>query len=127
MPAKKKAVRAAKRGTRLKTSGGRSISQGSFRTSGALYKVQKVSVALGEDVLAWARKRADQQGLSLSAVLTETARLGREEAERRARQDAAWEAFVDWATEGAGLPASEVKAAEQELYGPNANDNSCSD
>ena len=77
--------------------------------------VEKVSVAIGRDVLEWARERANQEGLSLSAVLTEAARMGREAAERRSRQEAAWRAFMDWATEGVGLPASALEAAEREL------------
>ena len=78
--------------------------------------VEKVSVAIGRDVLEWARKRAELEGLSLSAVLTEAVRLGREAAERQARQDAAWAAFKKWALKGRkGLPASALEAAEREL------------
>lgn len=79
--------------------------------------VEKVSVAIGRDVLEWARERAEREGLSLSAVLTEAARLGRDAEERRARQEAAWTAFVDWATEGQGLPAAALEDAERELGG----------
>ena len=78
--------------------------------------VEKVSVAIGRDVLDWARKRAELQGLSLSAVLTEAARLGREAAERQARQEAAWSAFRKWAVKGRkGLSAAALEAAEREL------------
>jgi len=78
--------------------------------------VEKVSVAIGLDVLEWARKRAEAEGISLSAVLTEAARRGREAAERQARQDAAWAAFKKWAGKGRkGLSAEALEAAELEL------------
>jgi hypothetical protein len=42
--------------------------------------VEKLSVTLSKDVLAWARKRARTQGVSLSALLSEIVarRLGRD-------------------------------------------------
>ncbi|MDH5673174.1 MAG: hypothetical protein OEZ06_13545 [Myxococcales bacterium] len=72
-------------------------------------------MAIGRDVLEWARERAEREGLSLSAILTEAARLGRETAERRIRQDAAWSEIVKSATEGEGLPDSALEAAERAL------------
>jgi hypothetical protein len=79
--------------------------------------VEKVSVAIGREELEWARGRAEQQGTSLSAVLTHVARTFREQEARRARQDAAWGAFTEWATEGEGLPPETIEAAQQELRG----------
>ena len=76
-------------------------------------------MAIGRDVLEWARKRAELQGLSLSAVLTEAVRLGREAAERKARQDAAWTSFKKWAVKGRkGLSTAALEAAERELSDP---------
>jgi hypothetical protein len=77
--------------------------------------VEKVSVAIGLDELEWARGRAERDGVSLSAVLTEAARKARDLEERWARQDAAWKSFVDWATEGKGLSTETLEAAQREL------------
>ena len=79
--------------------------------------VEKVSVAIGRDELEWARGRAEREGVSLSAVLTDAARVARELEARRARQDTAWWAFMDWATEGEGLPTEAFEAAQKELDG----------
>lgn len=80
--------------------------------------VEKVSVALGRDVLEWARERAARDGLSLSAVLTEIARLGRDAAERATQQEAAWAEFVGWATDGEGVSHDALADAARELDGP---------
>lgn len=80
--------------------------------------VEKISVALGRDVLQWARERAARDGLSLSAVLTEIARLGRDAAERAAEQQAAWDEFVGWATDGDGVSPEALADAARELDGP---------
>lgn len=79
--------------------------------------VKKVSVAIGLDELEWARGRAERDGTSLSAVLTEATRAAREFEARRVRQDAAWLSFLEWATEGAGLPTGALEAAQRELGG----------
>lgn len=77
--------------------------------------VEKVSLAIGREELEWARQRAERQGTSLSAVLTEAARVARELEAHRARQDAAWGAFLAWATEGEGVSPEALEAAQREL------------
>jgi hypothetical protein len=77
--------------------------------------VEKVSVAIGRDELEWARERAEREGTSLSAVLTDAARVARDLEARRTRQDAAWASFLEWATEGQGLPPGALAAAQREL------------
>jgi hypothetical protein len=77
--------------------------------------VEKVSVALGRDELEWARERAEREGTSLSAVLTQATRQVRELEAAQARQDAAWAEFLEWATDGKGLPEEAVAAAAAEL------------
>ena len=79
--------------------------------------VEKVSVAIGLEELEWARSRSERQGISLSAVLTEAARAAREREARQARQNASWEAFVAWASDGKGVSRKSLLAAEQELNG----------
>jgi len=79
--------------------------------------VEKVSVAIGNDELEWARERARREGSSLSAVLTDAARVARELEQQKARQEAAWRAFVEYATEGQGLSAEAIEAAARELDG----------
>ena len=79
--------------------------------------VEKVSVAIGREELEWARERAEREGTSLSAVLTYAARAFREQEARRARKDAAWLSFMEWATEGEGLTTGALEAAERELRG----------
>lgn len=77
--------------------------------------VKKVSVAIGQDELAWARRRAEREGTSLSAVLTDATRAAREIETRRKKQQAAWSAFAKWATAGKRLPPTAIAAAEREL------------
>jgi Arc/MetJ-type ribon-helix-helix transcriptional regulator len=77
--------------------------------------VEKVSVALGLEDLAWLRERAEQQRASLSAVLTAAIRATREREALRERQRASLETYVTWATDGEGLPAEVVAEAEREL------------
>jgi Arc/MetJ-type ribon-helix-helix transcriptional regulator len=77
--------------------------------------VEKVSVALGLDDLAWLRERAEQQRASLSAVLTAAIRTTREREALHERQRASLEAYVNWATDGKGLPPEVVADAEREL------------
>ncbi len=77
--------------------------------------VEKVSVAIGRDELEWARERAERDGTSLSAVLTGATRTARELEAHRARQDAAWAAYLEWATDGKGLPQDALAAAVDEL------------
>jgi hypothetical protein len=68
----------------------------------------KVSVALGEDELAWARSVARREGKSLSAVLTESL------AERR--RLAALREVIDWMQKGEEpLSQDELAAANREL------------
>jgi hypothetical protein len=68
----------------------------------------KVSVALGEDELAWARSVARREGKSLSAVLTESL------AERR--RLAALRQVIDWMQKGEEpLSQDELAAANREL------------
>jgi hypothetical protein len=38
----------------------------------------KISVSIGESELDWAKKRAEREGVSLSAVVTEAVRLARQ-------------------------------------------------
>ncbi|MEM1032949.1 MAG: hypothetical protein AAGN82_21565 [Myxococcota bacterium] len=74
-------------------------------------KVEKVSVAIGKRELAWARGRAAREGTSLSAVLRDAARVARQVEEARARQEAAWAAFLDGATDGRGLTSDDLASA----------------
>lgn len=68
----------------------------------------KVSVAIGEEELAWARALARREGKSLSAVLTESL------AERR--RLAALHEVVAWMGEGESpLSAAELAAARRAL------------
>jgi hypothetical protein len=68
----------------------------------------KVSVALGEDELEWARSVARREGKSLSAVLTESL------AERR--RLAALREVIDWMQKGEEpLSQDELAAANREL------------
>jgi hypothetical protein len=77
--------------------------------------VEKVSVALSQEVLGWARQRAEQQGTSVSAVLSEAAQVARELERRRARQRRAWVTYVKWATDGQGISREDLDAAAREL------------
>lgn len=77
--------------------------------------VKKVTVALGRDEYAWAKKQAKRTGTSVSAVLTQAAREARETAERVARQEAAWAEVEAWLTAGAALGADELEDARREL------------
>jgi hypothetical protein len=68
----------------------------------------KVSVAIGEDELAWARSVARREGKSLSAVLTESL------AERR--RLAALREVVRWMAKGQPpLSRQELASAERDL------------
>ncbi len=70
----------------------------------------KVSVAIGEDELAWARAVARRDGKSLSGVVTESL------AERK--RLAALREVVSWMGEGeAPLSEEELDAANRELAG----------
>ena len=70
----------------------------------------KVSVAIGEDELEWARAFARREGKSLSAVLTESL------AERR--RLTALRAVVSWMGRGEEpLSKEELDAAHRELFG----------
>src|SRR5688500_6271926 len=71
-------------------------------------KVEKLSVTLSKDDLAWARRRAKAQGVSLSAVLSEA--LG-----WRRRQDA-WDAWLKQAI-AEPFNDAELEAARRELDG----------
>jgi hypothetical protein len=77
--------------------------------------VEKVSLAIGREELEWAREQAERKGTSLSAVLTSAARLARRVEARRTRQQAAWQSFLAWATDGEGLSPEAVRAAADEL------------
>lgn len=69
----------------------------------------KVSVAIGEDELSWARSVARREGKSLSAVVTESL------SERR--RLAALRDVVDWMGEGdAPLSAAELAAAKRAIH-----------
>jgi hypothetical protein len=72
---------------------------------------EKTSVAIGRDELAWARERAERDGTSLSAVVTE--------AIRRRKQLEAWVELRD-ALLGGQEPISlaEARAMEAELFPP---------
>ncbi|MBZ0251221.1 MAG: hypothetical protein K8F93_16320 [Burkholderiales bacterium] len=62
--------------------------------------VKKVSLAIGREELAWARKRAKHEGRSVSSVLTEVVRLARQAEIERARRRDAWSEVLAWALEG---------------------------
>lgn len=70
--------------------------------------VEKLSLTLSKDDLAWARKRAKAQGISLSALLSEIVA-------RRRRQ----ESWNEWLKEVGEAPftAEEIEAARRELDG----------
>ena len=79
--------------------------------------VRKVSLAIGNEALSWAEKRARRRKTSVSAVLTEAAlRLRDLEAEIE-RQDEAWTKFLAEATAGRGLSAAERARGHRELDG----------
>jgi Arc/MetJ-type ribon-helix-helix transcriptional regulator len=80
-------------------------------------KVEKVSVAIGLEDLAWARERADREGASLSSVLTAAIRATRERETRLAHQRRALDRYLAWATKGKPLTAEEIEAAQRELDG----------
>jgi hypothetical protein len=71
-------------------------------------KVEKLSITLSKEDLAWARKTAKHMRVSLSALLTEIVA-------RRRRQ----EAWDDWAREAVDPPftAAERESARRELNG----------
>ena len=71
-------------------------------------KVEKLSLTLSKADLVWARKRAKQQGVSLSALLSEMLA-------RRRRQ----EVWDDWLRQVLDTPFSvdELEAARRELDG----------
>lgn len=77
--------------------------------------VKKVSVAIGREELAWAKKRAKHEGRSISAVLTEVVREARQAEAKRARQRDAWRVFLEWATGEHPLTDEEVEAGRREL------------
>lgn len=79
--------------------------------------VEKVSVAIGLEDLAWLRDRAEHEGASLSAVLTAAIRATREREAKVERQRRAVEAYVGWATDGEGLSHDELEVARRELAG----------
>lgn len=80
-------------------------------------KVEKVSVAIGREDLEWARERADREGASLSSVLTAAIRATREREGKLAKQRAALDTYIAWATKGKPLTAKELEAARRELEG----------
>ena len=71
-------------------------------------KVEKLSVTLSKADLAWARKRAKAQGVSLSALLSEV--VG-----RRRRQEA-WDTWLKQAIDQPFTEA-ELEAARREVDG----------
>jgi hypothetical protein len=77
--------------------------------------LSNVSVVLDVDDLAWLRKRAEQQRVSLVEVLTVIIRAAREGDAMHERRRASLEAYVNWATDGNGLPPEVVANAEREL------------
>ncbi len=77
--------------------------------------VRKISVAIGQDELAWAQSRAKRDGTSVSAVLTNAARAARDAEAQRRRQRKAWAAFLSWATDGEGLADEDLDAGAREL------------
>jgi hypothetical protein len=51
---------------------------------GAMSNTAKISISIADpDLLAWAKKRAEQTGVSLSAVFTEAVRIERQTQARR--------------------------------------------
>jgi hypothetical protein len=79
--------------------------------------VEKISVAIAHEELEWARARAEREGTSVSAVLSDAARAARKLEAVRARQALAWDAFLEWATDGKGLSPEALEAAALELDG----------
>lgn len=79
--------------------------------------VRKVSLAIGNEELTWAEDRAEREGKSVSAVLTEVARAARETELHKTRQRQAWEEYLAWATDGRGFTSEELEAARRELDG----------
>lgn len=80
-------------------------------------RVEELSVAIGPEELAWARQRAEREGTSLSAIVTAVLRSARLEEAERARREAAWQEYLDWATAGRGVDSDELKAALREIDG----------
>lgn len=77
--------------------------------------VTKVSVAIGQEELEWARGRAKREGRSLSAVLTDAMRRAKEAEVEEARRDAAWAELKAWVLDGKPLTVEELEAARREL------------
>jgi len=82
-------------------------------------KIQKVSIAIGREELAWVKRQARRSRSSVSAVLTEAARRMQEEELRKERQRAAWAEYEVWAAKEHGPVTPEgIEAALRELDGP---------
>jgi hypothetical protein len=79
--------------------------------------VRKISLAIGEEALAWAEKRARRQKTSVSAVLTAAALRVRDLEAELERQDKAWASFLDEATSGRGLTRAQIARGHRELDG----------
>ena len=77
--------------------------------------VKKVSVAIGQDELEWARLRAKREGRSLSAILTEATRKAKEAEAEAERRDAAWAQLEAWLLDGRPLSDEELAAAREAL------------
>jgi hypothetical protein len=77
--------------------------------------VRKVTLAITNEEYAWAERRAQDAGTSVSAVLSATAREKRLAEEREAKQRKAWAEVVAYVTRGAPLTHEEIAAAEREL------------
>lgn len=79
--------------------------------------VRRVTIALGTQEYAWARKRARREGRSVSAVLTAAAREAAESEAKRERQRKAWDAVSAWVLDGEPASADELEAARRALDG----------
>ncbi|HEX5656400.1 MAG TPA: hypothetical protein VFX59_04360 [Polyangiales bacterium] len=77
--------------------------------------VEKLSLSLPLEEVAYLRDRADRERVPLSTLVLAALRESRTRKEQLARQQAAFAQYVTWATDGEGLPADVLAAAEREL------------
>lgn len=77
--------------------------------------VEKLSLSLPLEEAAYLRERADRERVALSTLVLAAVRESRAREEQLARQQSAFTQYVAWATDGEGLPADVLAAAEREL------------
>jgi hypothetical protein len=77
--------------------------------------VEKLSLSLPLEEVAYLRERADREHVPVSTLVLAALRASRAREALLARQQAAFAQYVAWATDGEGLSADVLAAAEREL------------